>query len=117
MVRAGIAAFVRPAPIAAVNSASIRSCMPPLKELAEQFLTVTITERAIRSATRASSSWVIAWVFLREYLVVLTKSHAMAHPTVDRYLHHPTGRQPPSGIGTYRVREFAGHSARDQHRR
>ena len=62
LVRPGIGALVRAAPITAVNSASISSCMPASSSRRNSSFLSPSPSRASRSATRASSSWVIAWV-------------------------------------------------------
>src|SRR5829696_8064013 len=70
---------------------------PVLQQPAKQLPAVTLTEP--RQQVRYSGIIVMGHRvnnFLSEFFVVLTKGHAMAHPTggPPTYLHHITGRQP-----------------------
>ena len=84
------------APITAVSSASIRSCIPCSSSRRNRSRLSPSPRRANRSATRASSSRVIAWFSSVSRLVVLTKGHAMAHP--HRWT--PSLPTPPHGTPT-----------------
>src|SRR6476646_4301572 len=69
---------------------------PVLQQPAEQLPAVTLTEP--RQQVRNQGIIVMGHrvnTFLSEFFVVLTKGHAMAHPTggPPTYLHHLTGRQ------------------------
>src|SRR5829696_499013 len=69
---------------------------PVLQQPAKQLPAVTLTEP--RQQVRYSGIIVMGHrvnTFLSEFFVVLTKGHAMAHPTggPPTYLHHITGRQ------------------------
>ena len=83
------------APIAAVSSASISSCIPCCNSRRNNS-----RPHPHPGAPKVRNSGIIIMghrvnTFLSEFFVVLTKGHTMAHPTGGprRYLHHPTGRQ------------------------
>src|SRR5215207_2226706 len=75
---------------------------PVLQQPAEQLPAVTLTQP--RQQVRNSGIIVMGHrvnTFLSEFFVVLTKGHAMTHPTggPPPYLHHITGRQLEVGRG------------------
>ena len=74
---------------------------PVLQQPAKQLPAVTLTEP--RQQVRYSGIIVMGHrvnTFLSEFFVVLTKGHAMTHPTggPPPYLHHITGRQPSGNV-------------------
>src|SRR5829696_3911567 len=89
---------------------------PVLQQPAKQLPAVTLTEP--RQQVRYSGIIVMGHrvnTFLSEFFVVLTKGHAMAHPTggPPTYLHHITGRQLAS-LGSHHAVVWCGGPAGEE---
>ena len=81
------------APIAAVSSASISSCIPRFEQPAEQLLGVAVTqarEQVGNSGIIVMGHRVVS--FSVSAFAGLTKGHAMAHPPVDPSPTYTTSR-------------------------